>query len=257
MSATPGYGLDGQVAVITGAASGFGLAVASRLAAEGSRLVLVDKDAGALKTAAGQLGAPLTVVADVTREQDVIGYMRAAKSAFGQVDLFFNNAGIEGKRGPMTEVEAADFDAVLAVNVRGVFLGLREALRIMKEQGGGAVVNSASMAGLHGSARFSPYVASKHAVIGLSRSAALEGAPFGIRVNAIAPGHIDTRMARALTAQINPDDPEAAYQAIAQRVPMGRYGTADEVGNLVTWLLSRQASYVSGATYLVDGAFNA
>ena len=114
------------------------------------------------------------------------------------------------------------------------------------------------MAGIRGSATFSPYVASKHAVVGLTRCAAQEGAPFGVRVNAVAPGHIDTRMARALTAQIDPGDPDAVYQRIAASVPLGkRYGTAQEVAALVTWLLSDEAAYVSGTTQLIDGALNA
>jgi 3alpha(or 20beta)-hydroxysteroid dehydrogenase len=158
----------------------------------------------------------------------------------------------------MTELSVDDFDRVLGVNCRGVFLGLRAVLRVMKEQGSGAIVNTASMAGIRGSATFAPYVASKHAVVGLTRCAALEGAPYGIRVNAVAPGHIDTRMGRDLTAQINPADPESVYRQTAARVPLGkRYGTAQEVAGLVLWLLSDEASYVSGSTQLIDGALNA
>jgi 3alpha(or 20beta)-hydroxysteroid dehydrogenase len=248
----------GRVAVVTGGAGGFGRAVAARLLAEGARVVVVDLDRAALERTAGELGTVTAVPADVSREEDVARYVREATGAHGRIDLFFNNAGIEGKMLPMTELEVADFDRVMAVNARGVFLGLREVLRVMKKQDrGGAIVNTASMAGIRGGAAFSPYVASKHAVIGLTRSAALEGAPFGIRVNAIAPGHIDTRMARALTEQVDPDDPDRAYAQTAARVPLGRYGTADEVANLATWLLSDEASYVSGATHLIDGALNA
>lgn len=185
------------------------------------------------------------------------GYVQAAMRRHGRIDLFFNNAGIEGRMAPMTELSVEDFDRVLAVNARGVFLGLRAVLRVMKPQGSGAIVNTASMAGIRGAATFAPYVASKHAVVGLTRCAALEGAPFGIRVNGVAPGHIDTRMARDLTAQIDPADPEGAYQRIAAAVPLGRYGTAQEVANLVAWLLSDEASYLSGATHLIDGALNA
>jgi 3alpha(or 20beta)-hydroxysteroid dehydrogenase len=247
----------GRVAVVTGAASGFGLAAATRLTAEGARVVLVDRAADALAAAAAALDGA-AVVADVSLEADVDAYVSAALDAFGRIDLFFNNAGIEGRMAPMTELTTDDFDRVWAVNARGVFLGLRAVLRVMKEQQSGAVVNTASMAGIRGSATFSPYVASKHAVVGLTRCAALEGAPFGIRVNAVAPGHIDTRMARALTAQINPDDPDGVYQRIAASVPLGsRYGTADEVAGLALWLLSDDARYVSGAVHLIDGALNA
>jgi NAD(P)-dependent dehydrogenase (short-subunit alcohol dehydrogenase family) len=251
------YGLEGQVAVVTGAANGFGLAVATRLADEGARLVLVDRDADALNAAAEKLGG-LAVVADVSQESEVDEYVAAAVDAFGRIDLFFNNAGIEGRMAPMTELSVADFDRVWAVNARGVFMGLRAVLKVMKPQGSGVIVNTASMAAIKGAATFSPYIASKHAVLGLTKSAALEGAPHGIRVNCVAPGHIDTRMGRDLTAQINPDDPESVFRNVSASVPYGkRYGTADEVANLVMWLLSDESEYVSGGLHLIDGALNA
>jgi 3alpha(or 20beta)-hydroxysteroid dehydrogenase len=243
------YGLSGQVAVITGAANGFGLAVATRLADEGAKLVLVDRDAAALEAAASKLSG-LAVVADVSVESEM--------EAHGRIDLFFNNAGIEGRMAPMTELSVADFDRVWAVNGRGVFMGLRAVLAVMKGQRSGVIVNTASMAAIKGAATFSPYIASKHAVLGLTKSAALEGAPFGIRVNCVAPGHIDTRMARDLTAQIDPSDPEGAFRAVSSTVPLyQRYGTAGEVANVVMWLLSSESEYVSGALHLIDGALNA
>src|ERR1700678_801245 len=235
------YGFDGQVAVMTGAANGFGLAVAERLAAEGAVLVLVDRDASALEAAASKLSG-LAVVADVSVESEVDGYVRAAMEAHGRIDLFFNNAGIEGRMAPMTELSVADFDRVWAVNGRGVFMGLRAVLAVMKPQRSGVIVNTASMAAIKGAATFSPYIASKHAVLGLTKSAALEGAPFGIRVNCVAPGHIDTRMARDLTAQIDPSDPEGAYRTVAATVPLReRYGTAGGGADGVRGLLSRGA----------------
>jgi NAD(P)-dependent dehydrogenase (short-subunit alcohol dehydrogenase family) len=253
-----GNRFDGQVAVITGAASGFGLAVSGRLAGEGARVVLVDVAADPLKKAAADIDGALAVVADVSDEAAVDAYVQAALAEHGRIDLFFNNAGIEGRLAPMTELSVADFDRVLAVNCRGVFMGLRAVLAVMKQQHSGAIVNTASMAAIRGSATFSPYVAAKHAVVGLTRCAALEGAPFGIRVNAVAPGHIDTRMGRDLTAQINPDDPGKVYRETAARVPLGqRYGTAEEVASSVVWLLSDDAAYVSGSTQLIDGALNA
>jgi 3alpha(or 20beta)-hydroxysteroid dehydrogenase len=247
-----------KVAVVTGAAAGFGRAVAGRLAAEGALLVLVDRAAEPLAEAAASITGAAPVVADVSLEADVDSYVQTAVAQHGRIDLFFNNAGIEGRLAPMTELSVEEFDRVLAVNCRGVFLGLRAVLRVMKEQNSGSIVNTASMAGIRGSATFAPYVASKHAVVGLTRSAALEGAPYGIRVNAVAPGHIDTRMGRDLAAQINPGDPDSVFRQTAARVPLGhRYGTADEVANMVAWLLSDEASYVSGATHLIDGALNA
>jgi NAD(P)-dependent dehydrogenase (short-subunit alcohol dehydrogenase family) len=158
----------------------------------------------------------------------------------------------------MTELSVADFDRVWAVNARGVFMGLRAVLKVMKPQGSGVIVNTASMAAIKGAATFSPYIASKHAVLGLTKSAALEGAPHNVRVNCVAPGHIDTRMGRDLTAQINPDDPEGVYQNVSASVPYGkRYGTAGEVASLVMWLLSDESEYVSGGLHLIDGALNA
>src|SRR5215475_13127007 len=233
------YGsFDGQVAVVTGAAAGFGLAVSTRLAEEGARLVMVDRTADALHEAAAKLSG-LPVVADVSVESEVDGYVQAAVDAHGRVDLFFNNAGIEGRMAPMTELSVADFDRVWAVNARGVFMGLRAVLKVMKPQRSGVIVNTASMAAIKGAATFSPYIASKHAVLGLTKSAALEGAPYGIRINCVAPGHFDTRMGRDLTHQINPDDPDSVFQAVSASVPYGkRYGTAAEVANLVIFLLS-------------------
>ena len=251
------YGLGGKVAVITGAANGFGLAVAARLADEGAKLVLVDRDAQGLQAAADKLGG-LAVVADVSQEEDVDRYVAAAADAHGRIDLFFNNAGIEGRMAPMTELSVADFDRVWAVNARGVFMGLRAVLKVMKPQNSGVIVNTASMAAIKGAATFSPYIASKHAVLGLTRSAALEGAPYGIRVNCVAPGHIDTRMARDLPAQINPDDPDGVFTSVSASVPYGkRYGTAAEVASLVVYLLSDEAEYVTGANHLIDGGLNA
>jgi NAD(P)-dependent dehydrogenase (short-subunit alcohol dehydrogenase family) len=251
------YGFSGQVAVITGAANGFGLAVATRLADEGARLVLVDRDADALTLAAAKLSG-LPVVADVSVESEVDGYVAAAVAEFGRIDLFFNNAGIEGRMAPMTELSVADFDRVWAVNARGVFMGLRAVLTVMKPQASGVIVNTASMAAIKGAATFSPYIAAKHAVLGLTKSAALEGAPYGIRVNCVAPGHIDTRMARDLTAQIDPSDPEGVFRSVSASVPYGkRYGSAGEVANVVMWLLSSESEYVSGALHLIDGALNA
>src|SRR5258708_28611961 len=248
---------DGKVAVVTGAAEGFGLAVSTRLVEEGAKVVMVDWSADKLHAAAERLGQ-LPVVADVSKEEDGDGYVAKAVDEYGRIDLFHNNAGIEGRMAPMTELSVADFDRVWAVNGRGVFLGLRAVLKVMKPQRSGAIVNTASMAAIKGAATFSPYIASKHAVLGLTKSAALEGGPFGIRVNCVAPGHIDTRMARDLTAQINPDDPEGVFASVSATVPLyGRYGTATEVANLVVFLLSDEAAYISGSLHLIDGALNA
>ena len=163
--------------------------------------------------------------------------MKAALDAYGRIDCFFNNAGIEGKVAPLAEYDEAVFDQVIGVNVKGVFLGLRYVLPVMLEQKSGAIVNTASVAGLVGTPGIGPYVASKHAVIGLTKTASGEVARSGIRVNAICPGPIDTRMIHSLELQINPADPAsigARYQAM---LPIGRYGTPEEVAKLVLFLV--------------------
>jgi 3alpha(or 20beta)-hydroxysteroid dehydrogenase len=255
---------EDRVAIVTGAAGAFGKATAKQLLDGGAKVVAVDWDALALDKAVSELRSEAEAtrvtpaVADVSSEGDVDGYVRKALDTYGEVNLFFNNAGIEGKMLPITELEVVDFDRVMAVNARGVFMGLRAVLKVMKEQGtGGAIVNTSSQAGIKGGANFSPYIASKHAVVGLSRTAALEGAAYRVRVNAIAPGFIDTRMLHDLAGQISATDTEAVYAQMGKRVPVGRLGTAEEVATLATFLLSDDAAYVSGNIVLIDGALNA
>ena len=158
---------------------------------------------------------------------------------------------------PMTELSVADFDRVWAVNGRGVFMGLRAVLTVMKPQRSGVIVNTASMAAIKGAATFSPYIASKHAVLGLTKWAALEGAPFGIRVNCVAPGHIDTRMARDLTAQIDPSDPDGVFATCLRRCRCTALRDGGRGGERGAVLLSSESEYVSGALHLIDGGLNA
>jgi NAD(P)-dependent dehydrogenase (short-subunit alcohol dehydrogenase family) len=247
----------GKVALITGAGNGIGRAAALAFAARGAKVVVVDRDAaGAERTAATiqqQGGEARWHVADVTKSAEVQGYVKAALDAYGRIDCFFNNAGVEGKVAPIAEYDEAVFDQVMGVNVKGVFLGLRHVLPVMLKQKAGSVVNTASIAGLVGTPGMSAYVASKHAVIGLTKSASGEVARAGVRVNAVCPGPIDTRMISAIETQIDPSSPSSVRDRYSAALPIGRYGTPEEVANLVLFLSSDLASNINGAQYVVDG----
>lgn len=253
-------GITGKVAVITGGAGGIGETVAHRLASEGALLVLVDIDRETVEAAAKRVGAgAIGVAADVSTKDGVESYVKAALQEHGRIDLFFNNAGIEGQTAPIADADIEWFDRVIAVNLRGVYLGLQHVLRTMRDQGnGGAIVNTSSVAGLRGFAGLAPYTASKHGVMGLTKAAAIEAAEFGVRVNAVNPGPISTgmmdRIERSLTED---DDQQAVHDQFASLNPMARYGTPEEVANIVTWLLSDEASYASGCAYPIDGGLTA
>ena len=247
----------GKVALVTGGGNGIGRAAAAAFARRGAKVVVVDRDGAAAEATAGiirqQAGEALAVTADVTKSDDVKAYVKAAIDKFGRIDCFFNNAGIEGKVTPTAEYDEAVFDAVLGVNVKGVFLGLRHVLPEMIRQGSGAVVNTASVAGLVGTPGMPAYVASKHAVIGLTKTAAGEVARQGIRVNAVCPGPVDTRMIHALEAQISPSDPAGMSTRYQAAQPTGRYTTVEEIANMVLFLCSDLASNTTGGQFVVDG----
>lgn len=246
-----------KVALITGAGNGIGRAAALGFASRGAKVVVVDRDQAAGEATTGivrqQGGEALFVAADVTQSADVRNYVKIALDAYGSIDCFHNNAGIEGSVAPTHQYDEDMFDRVMAVNVKGVFLGLRHVLPVMLAQGRGAVVNTASVAGLVASPGMPAYVASKHAVIGLTKTAAGEVARSGIRVNAVCPGPIDTRMIHSLEAMLSPDDPSGVGSRYQANIPLGRYGTAEEVANLVLFLASDLASNITGAHYVVDG----
>jgi NAD(P)-dependent dehydrogenase (short-subunit alcohol dehydrogenase family) len=248
---------NGKVALITGGGNGIGRATAIAFAARGAKVVIVDHDLAAGEATQGILrqqgGDALFVHADVTKSADVQNYVKVALERYGAIDCFHNNAGIEGSVAPTHEYNEAMFDRVIAVNVKGVFLGLRHVLPVMIAQGRGSVVNTSSVAGLTASPGMPAYVASKHAVIGLTKTAAGEVGRAGIRVNAVCPGPIDTRMIHALEAALNPDDPDAVGASYQGNIPLGRYGTAEEVANVVLFLSSDLASNITGAHYTVDG----
>ena len=248
--------LDGKVAVVTGAAGVIGSATAQLLAERGARIVAVDRKAADLKAAMADLPASadaLAVTADVTGEDEVADYVRAAIEKFGVIDVFYNNAGIEGDIAPITKYSLATFRKVLDVNVVGVFLGLKHVLPVMLKQNRGSIINTASIAGLIGSPDIAVYSASKHAVIGLTKSAALECAGSAVRVNCVCPGQIDSRMLSAIVEGRNPGNTPVPTERIVDRTPARRLGQASEVAAVVAFLASDDASYVSGSAYTVDG----
>jgi NAD(P)-dependent dehydrogenase (short-subunit alcohol dehydrogenase family) len=248
--------MDGKVAVVTGAAGVIGTATMRLLAERGARIVAVDRKQQDLKAAIKDLPASaqaLAVTADVTVEDEVAEYVRAAVDKFGTIDAFHNNAGIEGDVAPITKYALESFRRVLDVNVVGVFLGMKHVLPVMLKQNKGSIINTASIAGLIGSPDIAVYSASKHAVIGLTKSAAQECAKTGVRVNCVCPGLIDSRMLSAILDGRNPGHAPVPNERIVERIPARRLGLASEVASIVAFLASDEASYVSGSAYTVDG----
>ncbi|TRZ36015.1 SDR family oxidoreductase [Niallia circulans] len=252
--------LDNKVAIITGGAGGIGKESAKRFLEEGAKVVLVDLFQDSLdqtKAELDKLGEVITIQADVSQEEDVKNYVDKTVEKFGKIDVFFNNAGIEGKVAPITEQKVEDLDKVLAVNVRGVFLGLKHVLAVMKEQGYGSVINTSSVAGLSGSPNVTPYIASKHAVVGLTKATAVEVAPYKVRVNSIHPSPVNTRMMRSLEEGFAPGQAEAAKADMEKSIPLGRYGESEDISNLVLFLGSDESSFITGVQYRVDGGMGA
>ena len=249
--------------IITGGGSGLGRATAVRLASEGANLALVDVSENGLAdtVAAIRESAPdarvITTVADVSDEAQVQAYVDAAVAEFGRIDGFFNNAGIEGKQNLTEDFTAAEFDKVVSINLRGVFLGLEKVLAVMHEQGSGSIVNTASVGGIRGVGNQSGYAAAKHGVVGLTRNSAVEYGKFGIRLNAIAPGAIWTPMVENSMKQIDPENPRKAAEQFIQANPTKRYGEAHEIAAVVAFLLSDDSSYVNATVIPIDGGQSA
>ncbi len=242
----------GKTAIVTGAGGQIGAATAGRLASEGARVLVVDRDTDGAEATVAAIraagGVAECFTADVTDAASVAAYAAAgAELGGGRVELFYNNAGIEGVVAPIEEYPDDDFDRVIAVNVRGVFLGLKHVIPYVPR--GGAIVNTASTAGLRGTAGVVAYIASKHAVIGITRTAALELADRGIRVNAVCPGPVEGRMVQSLERGFGATDPRSA----PTRLPLGRYGKREEIAAMVAFLLSDESSFSTGGQFVADG----
>jgi len=248
---------NNKVAIVTGAAGGIGSAAARRLVAEGASVMLVDLDTAALESLSTELGsATRWCNADVSNPDDCQNYLHQTLDSWGKLDVLLANAGIEGVVRPLPDYPLEVFNKVMQVNVQGVWNGLQQAMPVMAKTGGGSIVITSSVAGLQGAAGMSAYVTSKHAVVGLMRCAAIEGAPLNIRVNTVNPAPIETRMMRSLEKEMSPDSPDTVHEQLGKAIPFGRYGSAEEVASMLLYLASEDSSYCTGGTYTVDGAMS-
>jgi len=251
--------LEGKVALITGAGSGIGLAAARLFVQEGAKVMLAGRRRALLAELADDLGSENAAyaTADVSKEEDNKTIVRLCMERFGALDVFLVNAGFEGAAAPLPDYPTDVFDELMAVNVRGVFLGLKYAIPVMRGRNGSIVITS-SIAGLKArGVGNSAYVASKHAEIGLMRSAAMECAGDNIRINCVLPGPTETQMMRSIEENRSPGSPDKARAAVIAGLPMQRYGTPEEVANLILFLASDEASICTGGVYTADGGLSA
>ena len=251
--------LDAKVAIITGGAGGIGIAAARRFIAEGAEVLLVDIDEEALIEVCEGIGSNRLsyTVADVASVEDNRRMVEVAEQRYGGVDILLANAGILGDTETIEHYDVARLDQVLAVNIKGPFLGLQAVIPAMRRRKGGSVVITSSIVGVKGAARLAPYVTSKHAVMGLMRSAARELAGDGIRVNTVNPSQTETRMMRSLEQGMNPDDPQRAQALMTANIPLQRYGQPEDVASVMLFLACDDASFITGSSYMADGGSSA
>ena len=248
--------LEGKVIALTGGAGGIGEATARMAYAQGASVIITDREAGPVEAIAESLGdRAMGLAVDVTRREDNESMVAKAMERFGRLDAAFLNAGIEGEVGPFDSRTDSAWEKVLAVNVHGVRFGVEAALPALRKSGGGSIVITSSVAGLRGAAGLSPYVSSKHAVVGMMRCLAAELGPEGIRVNTLNPGPVDNRMMRSIEEQANPGHAQEVHDMFASRIPLGRYVTNDECAAMAVFLFSDASGGCSGNTYLVDGGY--
>ncbi len=252
----PIYDFKGQVALVTGAAMGMGLATARALAQSGASVVLADRDAKRAAEEAAKIveegGIAIGVACDVSDEAQVAALIARTVAEYGRLDMAFNNAGVMAKIAPTADATGEEFDRVIGINLRGVWSCMKYELQQMQRQGSGAIVNNASVGALTGNPGIGAYIASKHGVVGLTRTAGLEYIKQGIRVNAVNPGTIDTQIARDVVG-----GSEQAFAALEKGAPIGRAGRPEEIAAAVLWLCSPGASYVVGEALTVDGGLTA
>ncbi len=246
---------ENKVALVTGAASGLGLATAKAFAESGAAVVLADWNEMAARSAADELAADgyktLAIACDVSDDTQVEAMVEQTVAKFGRLDAAYNNAGVQNVLAETADSPRDDYDRVMAINLRGVWSCMKFELQQMRKQGSGAIVNCSSLGGLVGGAERGTYHAAKHGVLGLTKSAALEYAARGVRINAVCPGLIWTPMADQMVACGQGE----ALNAMLKSVPMGRYGRAEEIADAVLWLCSQAASYVTGQSISVDGGY--
>lgn len=245
--------LKNKVAIITGGAGGIGKATAQKFLTEGARVFLVDLKEEDLQQVREELGSENLdfFAGDVSNSEDVKAYTKTCMDKFGKIDIFFNNAGIEGKFAAIIDYPEEDFDRVIAVNLKGVWLGCQHVIPEMTE--GGSVIITSSVAGIKGFSKLGPYVASKHAVVGIMKVAAMEFAERNIRVNSIHPGPVNNRMIRSIEKQISPEDPKSAKKGFEDSTLLHRYAENEEIADLALFLASDDSKYITGTMQVIDG----